>query len=58
MALPIGQKIILGLIGAAIVVAVVIWIIARIRKHRRVHWILTIIVLIIGIAFLSAAGFL
>lgn len=44
-----AAKIALLVIGAIIIIAVIIWIIARLATKKRVHWIITIIVGVIGI---------
>jgi hypothetical protein len=49
-------RIVLGLIGIAIIIAVIVWIIMRHRKGKRIHWVLTIIVAIIGIFIVAGAG--
>jgi RsiW-degrading membrane proteinase PrsW (M82 family) len=49
-------KIALALVGIAIIIAVIVWVIMRNRKGKPIHWVFTIIVAIIGIIIIGAAG--
>lgn len=51
-----AAKIALLTIGIIIIIAVIIWIIVRLATKKRVHWIITIIIGVIGIILVGTGA--